>query len=809
MDNLLQDIRFGLRMLRRSPGFACVVVATLALGIGANSAIFSIVSAVLLRPLPYKDSDRVVMIWETFGKQDFSQVPASVPNYLDWKEQSRSFEDMAAAFAMPEYGFNLVINGEPERVRGGRATSSLFPVLGIKPALGRGFLEEEDKPGGPPVVLISQSLWKRRFGSDPQAIGRSVGVDGTPRVVVGVLPQEIQALGAVDLWTPRALSRSEPRGDHNIGVIARLKSEISVKQAQAEMSAISQRLAKQYPDTNREWGVAVIPISEVYSGPIAPALLVLQVSVGFLLLIACANVASILLARAVDRKREISIRAALGANRRRIVFQLLTESVALALAGGALGLFMAGWGVGILRDMLPDIIPRLKTMSIDYRVVIFTAGLSVLTGILFGLAPALRASRSDLAQTLKEGGGKQAGSTSSQRARSLLLVGEVALTLALSIGAGLLVKSFVKLMSVNPGLQADNVLTMSLNLPDAKYPHDQQKVDFFRRLIERVQALPGVNSAATISVLPLRSDFLNMRFNVAGFVVEGHPAIVRGQEPNADFRMISPGYFRTMGIALQKGRIFNEQDTQDKPKVVIINDTMVRRYFPNEDPIGKRLRIIPTDSVPYAIVGIVGDVKLYGLSSTIEPAIYLPFSQNPRIAMHLVVNSSTDPAALSATVRREIMALDREQPVADVRTMRRVLSESVMPQRLITSLLGVFAALALALGIVGIYGLTAISVSQRTREIGIRMALGAQRSDVLSMIIRKALLIALVGVGLGVLCSLALTRALSGLLYGVTATDPLIFFSVPMLLIAAAAFASYVPARRATQVDPLVALRYE
>jgi putative ABC transport system permease protein len=809
MDKLLQDIRFGLRMLRRSPGFACVVIVTLALGIGANSAIFSIISAVLLRPLPYKDSDRVVMLWETFGKQDFTQVPASVPNYLDWKEQSRSFEDMAAAYAMPEYGLNLVINGEPERVRGGRASSSLFPVLGVKPVLGRGFLEEEDKPGGPPVVLISQGLWKRRFGSDPQAIGRSVVVDGTPHLVVGVLPQEIQALGTVDLWTPRASSRSEPRGDHNIGVIARLKSEVSLKQAQAEMSAISQRLAKQYPDTNGEWGVVIIPIAQVFSGPIAPALVVLQVAVGFLLLIACANVASVLLARAVDRTKEMSIRAALGAKRSRIVYQLLTESVALALAGGALGLLLAGWGISVLRDMLPDLIPRLKTMSIDFRVLLFTAGLAVLTGILFGLAPALKASRSNLAQTLKEGSGKQAGSASSQRARSLLLIGEVALTLALSIGAGLLVKSFVRLMSVHPGLQAENVLTMSLSLPNAKYPEDQQKVDFFNRLIDRVETLPGVNSAAAISVLPLRSDFMNMRYNVAGFEVEGHPVAVRGQEPNADFRMITPGYFQTMGIGLQKGRVFNQQDVLGKTRVVIINETMARRHFSIENPIGKRLRVFPPNSDPYEVVGVVADVKLYGLSSPIEPAIYLPFSQNPRIAMHLVVNSSTDPAALSATVRREIMAVDREQPVAEVRTMRRVLSDSVMPQRLVTSLLSVFAGLALALGIVGIYGLSAVSVSQRTREIGIRMALGARRSDVLRMIIRKSLLVALAGVGLGIVGSLALTRALSGLLYGVAATDPLVFISIPLLLIAAAALASYVPARRATHVDPVVALRYE
>jgi len=809
MGNLLKDIHFGLRMVRRNPGFATLVIFTLALGIGANSAIFSIVNAVMLRPLPFRDPDRVVFVFETLQKEGLDQGVASVPNFFDWKEQSQSFEDMGAAYYLPETGFNLTTGGQPERVSGGMASAGFFSVLSVKPVVGRFFLPEEDRRGGAPVAIISHGLWQRRFGSNPELIGKTVGVDAVPHTVVGVLPPEFDALGKIDLWVPRVLDRAEPRGDHNVGVVARLKPGVTIEQAQTEMGTITRRLEQQYPDTNKGWGARVIPISQVYTGPLAPALLVLEVAVGFLLLITCANVAGVLLARASARQKEIAIRVALGADRWRVVRQLLTESVVLALGGGLLGLMLAGWGVGSLRSQLPDYIPRLTSMDIDTRVLVFTLGVSLATGLLFGLVPAFKGSRGELAETLKEGGGKNAPGSGSQKTRSLLLVGEVALSLVLSIGAGLLAKSFMRLISVNPGFQADNLLTMTLALPEEKYREQHQRLAFFKALLEKVEGLPGVKSAAAVSILPLRSNFLNMRVNVGPFQIDGQPPAQLGQEPSADFRVVTRGFFEAMSIPLVSGRTFTEQDTKDKPQVILINETMARRYFPNQDPLGKRLSILPSTSAPREIVGVVKDVKLQSLSSQIEPGVFIPYSQDSWPRMNLVVRTLTDPAAMSAAIMQEVLAIDKDQPVANVQTMRRVISDSVMPQRLSMALLGAFAGLAMVLAVVGIYGLTAYSVSQRTREIGIRMALGAQQSDVLRMVLRKGMIIAMVGIGLGMLGAIVVTRGLSGLLYGVTATDPVVFGGVALLLLAAAVLASYVPARKATRVDPMEALRYE
>ncbi|HVN82549.1 MAG TPA: ABC transporter permease [Terriglobia bacterium] len=809
MDNLVKDFRYALRMLRRNPGFTALVVFTLALGIGANSAIFSIVNAVLLRPLPFHDPERVVFVWETLQREGIDQGVASIPNFFDWKEQSRSFEDMGAAFYLPETGFNLTMGGEPERVSGGMASAGFFAVLGVKPAVGRLFNPEEDRPGGAPVALISHGLWQRRFGSSPEFIGRTIGVDAVPRTLVGVLPPAFDAVGKIDLWVPRILSRSEPRGDHNVGVIARLRLGVSLQQAQSEMETIARRLEQQYPDTNKGWGVKVVPMAQVYSGPIAPALLVLEVAVGFLLLITCANVAGVLLARASARQKEIAIRVALGADRWRVVRQLLTESVVLALAGGLLGLLLAGWGIGSLRSQLPDYIPRLTSMDIDLRVTVFTIGVSLATGLLFGVVPAFKASRGELAETLKEGGGKNAPGSGSQKTRSLLLVGEVALSLVLSIGAGLLTKSFIRLAGVNPGFQADNLLTMTLALPGEKYPEEHQRLAFYRTLLEKVKELPGVKSAAAVSILPLRSNFLNMRVNVGPFQIEGLPPAQPGHEPSADFRIVTRDFFESMSIPLVSGRSFSEQDTRDKPLVILVNETMARRYFSGQDPIGKRLSTLPATSAPREIVGVVKDVRLQALGSQVQPGIFLPHSQEPWPRMNLVVRTLTDPVALSTAIRQEVLAIDKEQPVANVQTMRQVISDSVMPQRLSMALLSAFAMLALVLAIVGIYGLTAYSVSQRTREIGIRMALGAQPANVLQMVIRKGVFITLLGIGIGIVGALAVTRGLSGLLYGVTTSDPVVFAGIAILLTIASVLACFLPARKAVRVDPMEALRYE
>ncbi len=808
METIVQDIRYGMRFLWRTPGFAIVVIFTLALGIGANSAIFSIVNAVLLRRLPFNDPERIVFVWETFQKQGFSMIPVSVPNFYDWKEQNRVFEDMATGFSVPEYGFNLTAGGEPERVNAAKFSSNYMGLMGIKPALGRTFLPEEDRPGGAPVAMIGYGIWQRRFGADRNIIGRTLGLDGAPYTVVGVMPPEFKSLGNFDVCIPVALDRAQSRTNHLVGVIARLKPESSLEQAQAEMTRIARSLEQQYPESNKGYGATVMPINQILSGPIAPVLVVLQVAVGLLLLITCANVASVLFARSLTRNKEIAIRIALGANRLRIVRQLLTESLLLSFAGGALGLFLAGWSVGMLRDMLPDLIPRLKEMGIDGRVLLFTLAVSVITGILFGLAPAFKASRGGLTEALKEGGGKNSSGGGSQRARSLLLVGEIALTLVLTISAGLLVRSFARLMKVNPGFQAENVLTMNLNLPVIKYKDEQKRLAFFKTLIERVETLPGVKSAGAINVLPLRSFLLSIRTFVEHFQVEGRPAAIRGEEPTADWRVVTTSFFQAMGVALHEGRFFNEQDGQGKKPVAVINETMARRYLAGEKAVGRRL-IIPTSPIPYEIVGVVGDLKLYSLGAPVEPGIYVPYAQSPFPVMSLVVRTTLDPTASTSMVRREVLAIDGDQPIADVKTMRTVLSESVLPQRLSMAMLGAFAVIALVLALVGIYGLTAFAVSHRTREIGIRMALGAQQSDVLRLVIKRGMIVAAVGIAIGIFAALAVTRGIGGLLFGIASTDPIVYAGISLLLVAAAVVASYFPARKATEVDPIVALRHE
>jgi putative ABC transport system permease protein len=801
-----QDLRYGCRTLLRNPGFCVVAVLALALGIGPNTAIFTMVNAVLLQPLPVPEPDRVVMIWGTLLKSGFDQMPVSAADYLDWKRQARSFDHMSAAFAIPEYGLNVSGAGDPERVPAALASQEFLPALGIKPIVGRNFLPEEDRPGGPPAALISHAFWQRRFHSDPTAVGRKLTVDGIPRTITGVVPHELGEMVAADLWLPTAIDPNNPeRQNHNYGIVARLKPGVTVAQARAEMIVIARRLESAYPASNTGWGITLFPMAEMFTGRIRPVLLILLGAVGLLLLIACANLANLLLARAATREKEIAIRGALGAGRSRIVRQLLTESLVLALAGGALGLVLAAWGVRLMRGVVPGMFPMLQHMRVDLPVLAFTFGISILTGLLFGLVPAWRSAHTDLNTTLKEAAGRSESAGGSHRIRSFLLASEVALAVLLSVSAGLLLRSFLRVTDVNPGLRTANILTMNLSLPEVKYDTPLKRANFYKNLIERLDALPGVRSSGAVLFLPLRVSILSFRIGVSSFTIEGRPPVTQDRQPEADYRIATPGYFNTMGIALRQGRLFDQHDDLDAKRVALVNEAMVRKHFAHENPLGKRIVM----GQPLEIVGVVANAKLYGLDAPVEPAIYVPHMQRPADSMGVVVRTAGDPAAMASAVRREILKMDPGQPVSNVRTMQTVLSDSLMLRRVSMMLLSVFASLALTLATVGIYGLTAYSVSRRTHEIGLRVALGASQSQILRLVVGCGLATSLIGAGIGVAAAFALTRGLSGMLYGVTATDPLVFAGVPLLLVAVSALASYVPARKATRIDPLAALRYE
>jgi len=801
-----QDLRYGFRSLLRNPGFCAVAVLALALGIGPNTAIFTMVNAVLLQPLPVPEPDRVVMIWGTLLKSGFDQMPVSAADYLDWKRQARSFDHMSAAFAIPEYGLNVSGAGDPERVPAALASQEFLPALGIKPIVGRNFLPEEDRPGGPPAALISHAFWQRRFHSDPTAVGRKLTVDGIPRTITGVVPHELGEMVAADLWLPTAIDPNNPeRQNHNYGIVARLKPGVTVAQARAEMIVIARRLESAYPASNTGWGITLFPMAEMFTGRIRPVLLILLGAVGLLLLIACANLANLLLARAATREKEIAIRGALGAGRSRIVRQLLTESLVLALAGGALGLVLAAWGVRLMRGVVPGMFPMLQHMRVDLPVLAFTFGISILTGLLFGLVPAWRSAHTDLNTTLKEAAGRSESAGGSHRIRSFLLASEVALAVLLSVSAGLLLRSFLRVTDVNPGLRTANILTMNLSLPEVKYDTPLKRANFYKNLIERLDALPGVRSSGAVLFLPLRVSILSFRIGVSSFTIEGRPPVTQDRQPEADYRIATPGYFNTMGIALRQGRLFDQHDDLDAKRVALVNEAMVRKHFAHENPLGKRIVM----GQPLEIVGVVANAKLYGLDAPVEPAIYVPHMQRPADSMGVVVRTAGDPAAMASAVRREILKMDPGQPVSNVRTMQTVLSDSLMLRRVSMMLLSVFASLALTLATVGIYGLTAYSVSRRTHEIGLRVALGASQSQILRLVVGRGLATSLIGAGIGVAAAFALTRGLSGMLYGVTATDPLVFAGVPLLLVAVSALASYVPARKATRIDPLAALRYE
>ncbi|HEV2915201.1 MAG TPA: ABC transporter permease [Pyrinomonadaceae bacterium] len=801
-----QDIKYGIRVLLKSPGITFIAVLAIALGIGANTAIFSVVNSVLLRPLPFNKPEQLVVVWRTHAKRGQTQGSSSFLNFADYRAQNKSFEALAAYNSSSSA---LSGNETPEQVEGVTATAEFFKVLGTPPLLGRTFTPEDERPGGSPVVVISHGMWQRRFGADPGIIGRQITLDGRSKTIIGVLPESFRFQLIDDppeYWLPMDPTddMNKQRGANYLQVLGRLREGVTIQEAEAEMKGIAGRLEQQYQEENAGRSVRLVAAHEELVGELRPTLLVLLGAVAFVLLIACANVANLLLARAAGRGREIAIRTALGAGRRRIVRQLLTESVLLSVLGGALGLLIAIWGIDLLGAVVPADIPRFGETNLDFTVLGFTLGASILTGLIFGLAPALSASKIDLNEALKEGGRSATEGRGRNRMRSLLIISEVALSLVLLVGAGLLIKSFIHLRSVNPGFNADRVLTASLSLPSVKYKGDAQIAQFIRQATERVSRIPGVEAAGAIMPLPFSQNIISVTFSL-----DGQPEPPPGESPISAARIITPDYLRAMGIPLVRGRAFTAQDKADSPKVILINEALARKYFPGEDPVGRRLRLGLND-INGEIVGVIGDVRGSNLSKEDGPEFYVPHEQVTFSDMSMVVRTSfDDPARIVPALRAAIQEIDKDQPLHEVRTMNSLIADSVARQRFSMTLIALFAALALVLASVGIFSVMSFLVTQRTHEIGIRMALGAQTGDVLRMIVGQGMTFTLIGIVAGLAAAFALTRVIRGLLFGVSATDPWTFTGVALLLGVVALLACYIPARRATKVDPMVALRYE
>ena len=805
MDTLIQDLRFALRMLLKNPGFTATAAITLALGIGANTAIFSVINAVLLRPLPYHDPSRLVLVNET--TRQLADMSVSYPNFLDWREQNHVFERLAA---LQDGQFTLTGLDRPERLGGLNVSADFFTTLGATPALGRDFQPQDDKAGAEPVAILSDHLWRSRFGGDPTVVGRVLTLDGRQVTVVGVLPPRFRVyLSESDLFLPLGLNadRMKDRGNHpGIYVIGRLGSGATIETARADMDAIARGLEQQYPKTNTGCRVAMKPLEDEVVGALRPALLVLAVAVGFVLLITCANVANLLLARASAREKEIAIRTALGASKARLLRQVLTESTLLSVLGGGLGLLLAGWLTDVLLSLVPSTLPRLDEVRLDGAVLGFSLALSLLTGLVFGIAPALQASRTELLEPLKETSRGSTAGIRQHRFRNILVAGEIALALVLLAGAGLMARSFLRLNRVDPGFRPEHVLSAQLVLPRVKYPESAAILAFADRLLPAVAAIPGVTSVGLVNPLPLSQEGWQ-----TDFWVEGAPVPTRGEVPNSDYHVVGGDYFKAMGIALVHGRLFDDSDRADSAPVALVNETLARRFWPHRDAVGQRMRTgSPDDPGPWlTVVGVVGDVKQYGLDQEQKTQFYRPQRQLPLRPMSIVVRSSLDPTSLAASLRQAVLAADSDQPIYNVRTMTGLLSDTSAPRRLSLLLLGAFAATALLLAAVGIYGVLAYSVTQRTHEIGIRMALGARRGDVLLMVFRQGLRLVLAGAALGVVAAFGLTRLMSSLLFGVSPTDPGTLGAVCLLLVGVALLACVVPARRASGVDPMIALRCE
>jgi putative ABC transport system permease protein len=801
MDSLLKDIRYGVRSLLQRPGFTAIAVITLALGIGANTTLFSFVNGILLRPLPYRDPAQLVILDETAPKQGIKSFNVSFPNFLDWREQNHVFEDVAV---YQDGNYSLVGAGEPEQIPGARISQGLFELLGVAPKLGRTITAEEDRPETNNTVLISDGLWQRRYGSAESVIGQTLTVNGRARTIIGVMPPGFKFPETAELWVPMALNEQLfTRTDHGLNAIARLKPNVTLGQAQAELNNIARRIEEQHPVTNEGLGVNVFSLRDNLVGDYREALLILLGVVAFVLLIACANVANLLLARSSARHKEFALRAALGASRARILRQLLTESALLSVLGALLGMLVAVWGRNLLLAAIPGEMPFWMKFDLDLRVLGFTFAIASLTGLIFGIAPALQGSKTDLNEALKEGG--RGGGAGHNRLRSLLVVVEVALSLVLLVGAGLMVRSFAKLTQVNSGIRPANVLTVEVPLPRAKYPKDAQQISFFQQLVARVGALPGATSVAAVSGLPLRGGWGR------SLTVEGRPLLSVGQAPMINHSVVTPNYFHTMGIPLREGRDFTDADAAGALRVTIVDERLAREYWPGASALGKRIRFGPPESNEpwHTIVGVAGAVRHERLDRETAETIYVPYQQIPVRGMTVAVLTSSNPKGLAAAIRAQVQALDKDQPVTNILTMDEVISRSVWQQRFYAMLFGIFAAVALLLAAVGIYGVMSYAITQRTHEIGIRIALGAGRLDVLKLALGQGMRLALTGVTLGLAAAYGLTRLISGLLFSVSATDLGTFVSVPVLLIGVTLLACYIPARRATKVDPLEALRYE
>jgi len=805
---LLQDLRYGIRTLAKNPGFTIVAVLTLALGIGANTAIFSVVDAVLLRPLPYPQSERLFVVYQTLPQDPAQNTGVSYPNYLDWTQQNQAFDSIAAARGNSQA---LSGQGEPTYIESGSVTSNYFDVLRVKPMLGRTLQSSDDALDASPVVVMSETLWRARFGADPAIVGKTITLEQHAVTVAGIVPAYFHPSvpdSAAQLWVPLRQDgvfsdMHGRRAGHYLAVLGRLKPGVTAAQAQSEMAALQDRLAEQYPNENKGWGIRVVSLQADMAGNVRAALLVLLGAVGFVFLIACANVASLQLARAASRRKEIAIRVALGAGRQRLLRQFLTESVLLSFIGGAVGLVLAYEALQGLIAWLPADLPRVSEIHVDARVLAFGLALSVLSGVIFGLAPAWHSSESRLAEALE--GARGAGEErTSHRARNAFVIAETALAIVLLIGAGLLIRSFARLQQVNVGFNPAQLLTAQVGLPRAKYAKPEQWISFYQQTLERMNALPGAQEAAVAVPLPLSDSYINLAFEI-----EGRPPRAKSESPTADFVAISPNYFHVLQVPLLRGREFRGADSESGPKVCVISSSVAQQLFPNDSALGQRILIgYPTNS-SREIVGIVGDVKDSDLSARQTAQIYVPFVQNPLWAADIAVRARGNPSSLGGALREQIRAIDSALPVAEVKPMEEAIGSSIAQPRFRTALLSLFGAAALLLAAIGIYGVLAYTVTQQTREIGIRMALGANPGRVLRLVLARGLRLAGAGTAIGVLAALVLTRLLGSLLFDVSATDPLTFAAVAGLLLAVALLACYVPARRAMRVDPMVALRYE